>query len=102
MEVSPEVVLGVATGATVAEIRSAHRHMSLLFHPDRFADASPEVRAEVHAAMVAINAARDALLAVAPDEPVPAADVVPRRQSTPYDDHLAPAPGRGVRTDVAA
>lgn len=106
MHGTPEEVLGVARGATAAEIRAAHRRMSLLFHPDRFATATAAVREEVHATMVAINAARDALLAVAPEGPAasaaPSTDLVRARRHTPYDEHLAPEPDRGSHADLAA
>ena len=59
--VNPFLTLEVDEAATPAEIHSAHRRLSRQWHPDRFADASPEEQAEAAERMVAINHAHDLL-----------------------------------------
>jgi hypothetical protein len=101
---SPWEVLGVEEGASVADVRAAHRRLCLRFHPDRFAGAPASVQALATAAMAEVNAAFDVLLAAtrgwAP--PPPSTELVRYRRPNRWDDALAPAPARGGITDLAA
>lgn len=55
-------VLGVQRGATAADIKKAYYRLSLIHHPDRHSDSSPEIQSEHSAVMKMINNARDALI----------------------------------------
>jgi hypothetical protein len=101
---SPWEVLGVEEGASVADVRAAHRRLSLLLHPDRYADASPSVQAAATAAMAEVNAACDVLLAAARAwaPPPPPTAVVRYRRRNRWDHALADEPARGRTTDLAA
>jgi DnaJ-domain-containing protein 1 len=57
-------VLGLNPGASIAQIKAAHRQLALEFHPDRLpAGATDAVRDLVKARMQTVNIARDVLLA---------------------------------------
>jgi hypothetical protein len=56
--------LGLDPGATLEQIKAAHRRLALQFHPDRLPEgASEAVRDLVKAKMQALNIARDILIA---------------------------------------
>ena len=101
---SPWQVLGVPEGASLADVKAAHRRLSLLFHPDRFVDAPAVVRSEATAAMQDVNAAY-AVLAAADrgwQPPPPSTAIVRRRPRNRWDDALTATPERGRITDLAA
>jgi DnaJ-domain-containing protein 1 len=56
-------VLGLAPGASVDEIALAYRRLAKLHHPDRWAEAPPEIQGEHAEAMLRINAAYRSLRA---------------------------------------
>lgn len=56
---TPFDVLGVAVGASDAEIKSAYQHLARQFHPDAHPGASPTERHRYEEAMASINAAHD-------------------------------------------
>ena len=59
-------VLGLEPGASIEQIKAAHRKLALQFHPDRLPDGATEaVRDLVKAKMQSLNIARDILLAEA-------------------------------------
>lgn len=65
VEMKAYAVLGVAPGATVAEIKAAYRERARRIHPDRFAD-DPRRAQAAHEAFVELSAAfRTALAAAA-------------------------------------
>ena len=65
MTMKAYTVLGVAPGATVAEIKAAYRERARMIHPDRFAD-DPRRAQAAHEAFVELSAAfRSALAASA-------------------------------------
>lgn len=67
----PWEVLGVAPGASPAEVTRRHRVLTQIFHPDRFATMPPDVRAEAELRMKAVNAAYDAVRRGTAPRPVP-------------------------------
>lgn len=54
-------VLGVSPAATTAELRQAYRRLAKLWHPDRYVDASPALRAQAERRMRALTRAYAAL-----------------------------------------
>lgn len=64
MTMKAYTVLGVAPGATVAEIKAAYRERARRIHPDRFADDPRQARA-AHEAFVELSAAFRAALSTA-------------------------------------
>lgn len=95
---TPWDVLGIDVGATPAEVRAAHRRLTLRFHPDRCDDPDADAR------MAEINAAADVLLAALRGwHPVERSTAVVRgRRRTPWDDAVAPETVRGALADLAA
>ena len=55
----PYRVFGLTRDATDAEIDLAYRRMISQYHPDRYADAAPELRTQAEAKAREINAAYD-------------------------------------------
>ena len=55
----PYRVLGVARDAADAEIERAYRRLISQYHPDKYADAAPELRAQAEKKAREINAAYD-------------------------------------------
>jgi len=68
--VNPHDILGVAPGATPAQIDVAWKTQLRKVHPDRHPDASPAELAELARRTASVNEARDQLLA-APTRPRP-------------------------------
>jgi len=60
---APYHVLGLTREATDAEIDQAYRRLISQYHPDRFANASPEERAQAERKAGEINAAYDRIKA---------------------------------------
>lgn len=58
---TPHEVLGVSPQATKAEIVAAYRTLVQIFHPDRFNDSPPNVRAEAERRMKQLNDAYAAI-----------------------------------------
>lgn len=54
---SPWVVLGLKPGASPDDVRRRYRLLSRVWHPDRFVDAPPELRAEAEQMMARLNRA---------------------------------------------
>ncbi|WP_305068834.1 J domain-containing protein [Luteimonas sp. BDR2-5] len=52
-------VLGLAPGASQAEVDQAYRRLITQYHPDKVAGAAPELRAQAEARAAEINAAYD-------------------------------------------
>ena len=52
-------VLGVAQDASDAEVESAYRRLISQYHPDRVANAAPELRRQAESRAREINAAHD-------------------------------------------
>ena len=111
MSIKAYTVLGVAPGATVAEIKTAYRDRARVIHPDRFAD-DPQRAQAAHDAFVELNTAfRSALAAAAPATQrmpahAPGAPVPTQRRSVPpHKPAPRPAPsaraGRPQRPTVA-
>ncbi|KAF1688554.1 J domain-containing protein [Pseudoxanthomonas taiwanensis] len=55
----PWAELGLTPDATDEEVEQAYRRLISQYHPDRFAGAAPELRAEAERRARAINAAYD-------------------------------------------
>ncbi|HVF03523.1 MAG TPA: J domain-containing protein [Frankiaceae bacterium] len=64
-------VLGLAPGASPAEVRTAFRLAAQLVHPDRVADLSDDVRGEAHRRMVELVEAYRVCTALAAGAPAP-------------------------------
>lgn len=58
---TPWVVLGLRPGASGDDIRRRYRLLSRVWHPDRFIDGTPELRAEAEHMMARLNRAHKAL-----------------------------------------
>jgi DnaJ-domain-containing protein 1 len=58
---SPWVVLGLKPGAGIDEVRRRYRLLCRVWHPDRFVDGPPELRAEAEMMMARLNKAHNAL-----------------------------------------
>lgn len=58
---SPWVILGLRPGSSPEDIRRRYRLLSRVWHPDRFTDGPPELRAEAEAMMARLNRAHTAL-----------------------------------------
>jgi hypothetical protein len=58
---SPWVVLGLRPGSSADDIRRRYRLLSRVWHPDRFTDGAPELRAEAEMMMARLNRAYNAL-----------------------------------------
>jgi DnaJ domain len=58
---SPWVILGLRPGAGPDDIRRRYRLLSRVWHPDRFIDGPPELRAEAEMMMARLNKANNAL-----------------------------------------
>jgi hypothetical protein len=102
-------ILELAEGATLAELKAAHRRLSRRYHPDRHASESQEAQEAATLAMAAINVAYAELLPLvhdaAPEEPPvpqPATSIVRRHQENRWDEALATAPELGHWADLAA
>lgn len=81
--------LGVARSASEQDIKQAYRGLALRFHPDRFHQASPELRLKIESAFTAITRAYDTLANV--------------HQRAEYDQQAAkPQPVAGVKKPVAS
>jgi hypothetical protein len=59
-------LLGVAAGASAAEVERAYREQVTRCHPDRVAGLHPSIRGRAEGLTVALNAARDLLLGRVP------------------------------------
>ena len=57
------VELGVSPSATDAEVQAAYRRLAMLYHPDRVAHLSDEVRNTAEQKLKRLNEARDRILA---------------------------------------
>jgi curved DNA-binding protein CbpA len=53
----PYSVLGIEADATFDDAKAAYRRLAEIFHPDRFADARPDVQAEAERQMKDLNGA---------------------------------------------
>ena len=58
---NPWVILGLRPGSSSEDIRRRYRLLSRVWHPDRFTDGPPEVRAEAEVMMARLNRAHNAL-----------------------------------------
>ena len=58
---TPYEVLGIDPDATEEEVRQAFLNLVRIYHPDRFADASPGLLIEVNRRMQEVNAAYEAV-----------------------------------------
>jgi DnaJ-domain-containing protein 1 len=58
---SPWVILGLKPGASAEDMRRRYRLLSRVWHPDRFMDAPPELRAEAELMMGRLNRAYQTL-----------------------------------------
>lgn len=58
---SPWVILGLRPGSSSEDIRRRYRLLSRVWHPDRFADGPPELRAEAETMMARLNRANTLL-----------------------------------------
>jgi hypothetical protein len=58
---SPWVILGLRPGSSADDIRRRYRLLSRVWHPDRFTDGPPELRAEAEMMMARLNRANNAL-----------------------------------------
>lgn len=58
---SPWVILGLRPGASTEDIRRRYRLLSRVWHPDRFMEGPPELRAEAELMMARLNRAHNAL-----------------------------------------
>jgi hypothetical protein len=58
---TPWVVLGLKPGASTEDIRRRYRLLSRVWHPDRFVDGPPELRAEAEVMMARLNRAYHAV-----------------------------------------
>jgi DnaJ-domain-containing protein 1 len=58
---SPWVILGLRPGASTEDIRRRYRLLSRVWHPDRFMEGPPELRAEAEVMMARLNRAHNAL-----------------------------------------
>ena len=77
-------LLGVATGASMDELRSAHRARARESHPDRLSHLGPVLRAAAEEQMKLINAAYDLLRhGPTPPEPSPPTRSPPRSPPRP-------------------
>lgn len=61
--IDPYEVLGLFPGASLAQVKKAHRTLAKQYHPDRFATAPAAEQRRVAERMVRINAAYEELLA---------------------------------------
>jgi hypothetical protein len=61
MEQTPYEVLGIAPTATLKEAHAAWRRLCAIYHPDRYQNASRDVRAEAELRMTQVNAAYTAI-----------------------------------------
>lgn len=61
---NPYRMLGVTAEASDAEVEQAYRRLIAQYHPDRFAGAAPELRAQAEARAREINAAYDRIKAL--------------------------------------
>lgn len=59
---APYRVFGLTPEASDAEIELAYRRLISQYHPDRYTDAAPELRAQAEAKAREINAAHDRIL----------------------------------------
>lgn len=59
----PYEVLGLFPGASLAQVKRAHRNLAKQYHPDRFGQASDAERREAQHKMVQVNGAYAELLA---------------------------------------
>ncbi|HVC81859.1 MAG TPA: J domain-containing protein [Chloroflexota bacterium] len=59
---SPWVVLGLRPGSGPDDIRRRYRLLSRVWHPDRFIEGPPELRAEAELMMARLNKAHNALV----------------------------------------
>lgn len=55
-------VLGIDEDADEREVHSAYRRLAQIYHPDRYTEATPEVRAEAERKMQDLNAAYTTML----------------------------------------
>jgi len=58
---NPWVVLGLRPGSNADDIRRRYRLLSRVWHPDRFVDGPPELRAEAEVMMAQLNRAHTVL-----------------------------------------
>ena len=63
MTADPYVVLGQSAGASTQETHAAYRRLAHIYHPDRYTDARPEVRAEAEERMKGLNSAYSSIRA---------------------------------------
>lgn len=61
--VDPYEVLGLFPGASIGQVKKAHRRLAKQYHPDRFAGAPEPEQRRVAERMVRVNAAYEELLA---------------------------------------
>lgn len=57
----PYVVLGQRAEASMEEVHAAYRRLAHIYHPDRYADARPDVRGEAEERMKGLNSAYRAI-----------------------------------------
>ena len=67
----PYEVLGLFPGASIAQVKRAHRNLAKQYHPDRFGNTSDAERREAEQKMVQVNGAYAELVShVAPTGPL--------------------------------
>lgn len=62
---SPWVILGLRPGSSPEDIRRRYRLLSRVWHPDRFIEGAPELRAEAEIMMARLNKAHNTLIGAA-------------------------------------
>ena len=88
-------LLGISPGASAQELKTAHRDMAKVWHPDRFSH-DPRLQQKAQEKLKEINEAYDQLVSGKarrqPPSPPPVERNPPSSRSTRFDQHVEPSP----------